>query len=100
MRRATAGTLRWRNREVLPRPEIEGSAGESGDGSDWTWALVRAVAGGTELRTVDGRPGADQSLPGAQAEKRSAGCRSHSEADDGGSLPPGVGTESGESGPA
>src|SRR5438046_904436 len=98
MRRTKTGTQAWRSGEVLPRPQAPGSTRTDRDGSDGTRPLVRTSAFGAELRAVDGRSGANQSLPCAEAEDRPAGCGSHSEADDGRSFSPGMGTESGESG--
>src|SRR5439155_1487026 len=70
------------------------------DGSDRACPLVGALISGAAVRTVGGRPGADQSGPGAEAEDRPARCRPHSEVDGGGSLSAGVGPECGESGSA
>src|SRR5437762_8823127 len=44
----------------------------------WTCALVRATAGGTELRVVDRGRHRDRQEAGTQAEDRPPGCATHS----------------------
>src|SRR5664279_1840678 len=68
-----------------------------GDGGDRTFPLVRAAAGGTGLRAVDWRSGADQGQEGAKAEDGPPGCRAAAAVAAGGSLSSGVGTQCGKS---
>src|ERR1051326_4686177 len=97
MRRTATAAPQWRGREVLPRPEARGNAGARGDGSDRACPLVRALIGGAAVRTVGGRPGADQSGPGAEAEERPARCQTPAQAADRRSLSKDLGAEPGES---
>src|SRR5260370_31992893 len=83
--------------EVLPRPCGPGNEGARGDGGQWACALVRATAGGTELRVVDWRRRRDSYEASAQAEDGSPGCAADSEIDAGRSLSGDLGAELGES---
>src|SRR5271167_2067288 len=69
----------------------------SGDGGDGARPLVRALAGGTELRAVDWRPSRDSGPASTQAEDRPPGCRTLIAVAGGGSLSTDLGSESGES---
>src|SRR5262252_10835985 len=65
--RAAVGTLSGSAR-VLSRARDPGKEGACRDGSQWTRALVRATAGRTENRPVDGGCRGDPSQARAQAE--------------------------------
>jgi hypothetical protein len=75
-RTTTAATAAPRGcRTDLPRPRSTRSESSRGDGSQWACALVRATAGGTELRAVDWRCSRDPSWPnraGVWASSRSS----------------------------
>src|SRR5439155_25866386 len=98
MRRTATCAQQRRSGAILPRPEPTGGAG--GDRSHRARSLVRAVAGGTEVRAVGGRSGADSGPASAKAEDRPSGCPTPAEVAGGGSLPAGVGSGFGESGSA
>src|SRR5260370_12897365 len=83
--------------EVLPRSRGSGNEGARGDGSQWACALVRATAGGTELRVVDWRRRRDPSQAGTEAEDGSPRCATDSAIATGGSLSADLGSELGES---
>src|SRR5271157_1174270 len=83
------------SRELLSRSERRQRTG--GDGSDGARALVRALAGGAELRAVDWRPGRDTRQTGAETEDGPPGCRTLIAVAGGESLSTDLGTESRES---
>src|SRR5262252_268681 len=97
MWREAVDAQRWRSRKVLPGAEAEKSPGASGDRSDGTLPLVRALTGRAGLRTVGRRRGRDQSRTRPEAEERPFRCQTYSQATDGGSLSQNLDGESGES---
>src|SRR6266849_10711293 len=96
-------TLRKRNSStVTSQHQARSTRNESARGgrSLWACALVRATAGGTELRAVDWRCRRDPSQTSTQAEDGSPGCTAYFAFTAGGSLSADLGAERGESGSA
>src|SRR5580704_5616164 len=87
-----------RGGEVLPCTGR--SEGASGDGSQWTRALVRTTALGVAFRAVDRRCREDPDETRTQAEDGSSGRAVDSAVDAGRSFSEDLGTERGESGSA